>query len=298
MSLNSNIKVHFAIAPPDRDLPILKACGAEYMLFTAFPYIFPKKESYSYPNLVEARIPFKHAIMDSGLFTLMFGAMKGKEFDYAFLRSWMHRLVEFAKSTEFVSDISVVECDCQKLIGPEYAWELREEMRSLMPNRSIINVFHLEDGPDGFDRLVEFSDYIAISVPELRINRPKDYREMTATLARRARKMKPTIDIHLLGCTQKDMLLQNAKIATTSDSSSWSSAIRFGELNVSGRQYKVGQIKQEVRDHYWDEYLKARRNYGLKDPRESVAAKRHIATSFIQTKLCLRDYTRWCGPQD
>ena len=43
-----------------------------------------------------------------------------------------------------------------------------------IPNR-IINVFHIEDGQKGLDRLIEYSDYIALSVPELRILKKKEY---------------------------------------------------------------------------------------------------------------------------
>ena len=46
---------------------------------------------------------------------------------------------------------------------------LRENERNTFPNNRIINVFHKEDGKKGLERLIEFSDYIAISVPELRV---------------------------------------------------------------------------------------------------------------------------------
>lgn len=52
----------------------------------------------------------EHAIMDSGLFTLMFGADKGKH-DEEFLYTWMLKLVEFVKETGFTG--TCVEVDCQ-----------------------------------------------------------------------------------------------------------------------------------------------------------------------------------------
>ena len=69
-----------------------------------------------------------------------------------------------------------VEVDCQKILSPEIAWKFRKEMKRLLPDNRIINVFHLEDGKKGLDRLIDFSDYIAISVPELRIHKNRTYK--------------------------------------------------------------------------------------------------------------------------
>lgn len=111
--------------------------------------------------------------MDSGLFTLMFGADKGKR-DEAFLYTWMLKLVDFVKETGFKG--TCVEVDCQKILSPEMAWSFRKEMKRLLPNNRIINVFHLEDGKEGLNRMIDFSDYIAISVPELRIHKSCTYK--------------------------------------------------------------------------------------------------------------------------
>ena len=48
-------------------------------------------------------------------------------------------------------------------------------MKIELPDNRIINVFHIEDGMKGLDRLIEFSDYIAVSVPELRILGKKNH---------------------------------------------------------------------------------------------------------------------------
>lgn len=292
--MSSNCKVHFAIGrDEERDISALKLCGANYMLFTAYPYIKNKRESYKFENLVAKRANFKHVIVDSGLFTLMFGADKNKVLTADDLRDWMHRIVDFAKQNK-IPNASYVECDCQKLAGVELAWELRKEMRELLPGYDIMNVYHLEDGVEGFDRLVEFSDYIAISVPELRIHRGNSYKEMTHTLAKRARLMKPSIKIHLLGCTEKPMLIQNKDIATTADSSSWSSANRFGYIG----DIHCDRIKLEVREKLWNEYCQQRAALDLRPANPTPKMLRYIATQLIATRLCLDDYRKWCGSQD
>lgn len=168
----------------------------------------------------------KHVIMDSGLFTLMFGADKGKR-DEAFLYTWMLKLVDFVKETGFKG--TCVEVDCQKILSPETAWKFRKEMKRLLPDNRIINVFHLEDGNEGLDRLIEFSDYIAISVPELRIHKSCTYKKDVFNLTRYIKQKKPQIDIHLLGCTESGMLKDNS-FCTSADSTTWSAIVRWPKL--------------------------------------------------------------------
>ena len=96
-----------------------------------------------------------------------------------------------------------------------------------MPNR-IINVFHLEDGQEGLDRMIEFSNYIAISVPELRFMNKKEY---LYRLASYIKNKKPSIDIHLLGFTEKTNL-EKLKFCSSCDSSSWISGVRYGEVET------------------------------------------------------------------
>ena len=169
-----------------------------------------------------------HCIQDSGLFTLMFGSMKGKK-DEQLINRWYDELVQF--TLEHGQPVTCVEVDCQKVLGVEKAWEFRERMRKDLPNR-IINVYHFEDGQYGLDRMIEFSDYIAISVPELRILGKKDY---VYTLAKYIKKKKPSIDIHLLGCTEIELLVK-CLFCTSADSSTWTVPKRYGY--IKGRHVK------------------------------------------------------------
>lgn len=165
----NNVKIHFVLSDGLRFAAILRAADVHYSLFSCYNYIRNKNsnQDMKLSQVREDNSGFKHVIMDSGLFTMMFGADNHAPKTPEFMREWMHRICKFASQNKIKA--SIVECDCQKLISPEFAWELRQEMKTLLPNNEIINVFHLEDGEQGFKRLVDFSDYIAISVPELRI---------------------------------------------------------------------------------------------------------------------------------
>lgn len=178
-----------------------------------------------------------HTIQDSGLFTLMFGSQKSVQKDEALLNKWYDGLVRF--TIEHGAPVTCVEVDCQKLLGPAKAWEFRERLRRDLPKQNrIINVFHLEDGQKGLDRLIEYSEYIAISVPELRFAGKKN---MVPALARYIKNKKPGIDLHLLGCTELS-LLRECSFATSADSTSWKSGNRFGFLK--GRHIRT--LKREV----------------------------------------------------
>lgn len=238
LHLPDNIKVHFAAAENMGQFNALKTIGVRYFLYTAYPFIERKlfdkpkcpiiapKEWKSFP---EQYIPSyilhnsKHVIQDSGLFTLMFGSQKGKK-DETLLNKWYDALVEF--TLDNAPKATCVEVDCQKVLGVEKAWEFRLRMKRDLPNNRIINVFHLEDGQKGLDRLIEFAEYIAISVPELRFAGKKNH---TYQVARYIKNKKPGIDIHLLGCTELS-LLDKCKFCTSADSTSYTQSLRFGFL--------------------------------------------------------------------
>ena len=182
----NNIKVHFAGCEVQNQFVGVRELGVSYGLYTAFPFVermvFGKGKSPIMPlrgmNIPSLDIPrfcadnLKHCIQDSGLFTLMFGSCAGKH-DESIINKWYDALVEF--TLNHASESTCVEVDCQKVLGVNKAWEFRERMRIDLPNNRIINVFHWEDGKTGLDRLIEFSEYIAISVPELRVLGKKKY---------------------------------------------------------------------------------------------------------------------------
>ena len=296
-SLGENIKVHFAGAEGTDKAYFLHNAGVKYYLFTVLPFIMDQF-GIKWGNVETAKhmlayewLPkwANHIIMDSGLFTLMFGACRDVKPDEAFLRRYKDAIVEFVTAHKLWS-FTCVECDCQKLLGTELAWELRRQMREQLPNNRIINVFHYEDGKYGLDRLIEFSEYIAISVPELRIVKPKTYKEDTYRLASYIKEKKPEIDIHLLGGTEFEML-RRCRFCTSADSTSWSSVNRFG--NIMGNRTR--DLKPEKERALLENSKKLLEDMGV-DANEKLVI--YFTRYWISAHLYLKKYEQYAGPQD
>lgn len=295
----SNIKVHFAGS--DNSMPHTVAAnlaGVNYSLFTCYPFLKGKKidDDFTYgkekifvPRIIEGLR--NHIIMDSGLFTLMFGAEKGKPQTVESLTLWQDKTAKFLKQNALTC--SVVEIDCQKILGVKEAWYFRNRMREVMPNNRHINVFHLPDGMKGLDRLIEFSDYIAFSVPELRISRRGTYREDLRQLVYYTKNRKPEIDIHLLGCTEK-ALLQDNKFCSSADSTSWLAANRYGRLGY--KKYHVNDVKQSVRNKLQGDII---REFGKYQPC-AVTQKtiKYTQDAYLSAVIAKRKYELLCGNQD
>lgn len=288
-----NIKVHFAGCEVQNQFLGVRELGVRYSLYTAFPFvermIFGKGKSpimplrtMTNPSIEIPRLcakVSKHCIQDSGLFTLMFGSMAGKH-DEKIIYKWYDKLVEFTLAHN--NGATCVEVDCQKVLGTEAAWDLRQKLRNDLPNNRIINVFHLEDGMNGLDRLIEFSEYIAISVPELRKFGKKNY---VYHIASYIKKKKPTIDIHLLGCTELK-ILQQCNFCTSADSTTYIAGKRFGfikghhisSLNKSKCIELVGEKKYKKINEYNNEQN----------------------TNFLcaSIELLKKDYQKYAGNQD
>lgn len=228
------MRVHFAGAEVINQSIALKSLGIKNTLYTAFPFLERKVLGTALSPIMPCHLsenPYKqipewilkysdYCIQDSGLFTLMFGARQGK-IDYKVMSAWYDGLVEFTLNNS--KDIICVEVDCQKVLGVDAAWEFRKRLANDIPNR-IINVFHIEDGRKGLDRLIEYSDYIALSVPELRRARKRRY---LLDVAHYIKNKKPEIDIHLLGFTELSSM-RSLNFCTSCDSTSYTAAKRFG----------------------------------------------------------------------
>jgi hypothetical protein len=287
----SNLKVHFAGAEVMNQFYAVEQLGIRYSLYTAFPFlertVLQSKKSplmpcelkgreYDIPKYIASKS--KHCIQDSGLFTLMFGSHKGQK-DEKLMNAWYDGLVNFTLNNN--NGATCVEVDCQKILGVEKAWEYRQRLAKDIPNR-IINVFHKEDGQRGLDRLIEFSNYIAISVPELRFLGQKN---SVVKIANYIKNKKPTIDIHLLGCTELK-ILKELKFCSSADSTTYIAGKRYGY--IKGRHIntiKTQEVKKLVGDEVYD-YLRKWNN--------------EINTNF----LCLsihylnQEYTKYAGSQD
>lgn len=287
LHLPDNIKVHYAGIESGIHYKIAHSLGVNYFLYTAYPFVSrllkPKSDiskiDFSYLRFLSQHC--KHVIQDSGLFTLMFGAMKGKK-DSALMNRWYDKLIEFTLTCN--NGATVVEIDCQKVLGVQAAWDFRKRMREDLPKSNrIINVFHLEDGIKGLDRLIDFSEYIAISVPELRIAGKSCY---VNKIARYIKRRKPTIDIHLLGCTEKELLKENT-FCTSSDSTTWLSSIRYGYIKGRHiRNINSEKIKGLIGPDIYNDLSKT--NYKQRD----------LNALCLDITLLKKKYQEWCGNQN
>lgn len=301
--LGNNIKVHFAGA---EQLSIFESAlfsGVRYNLFTVFHFICGKFGITGFPCigvkdhgeqiriLKEHIAAERHTIMDSGLFTLMFGAKAGKR-DRPFIEKWTEALCQFVIENGITA--TCVEVDCQKVLGVPQSWEMRKRMRELMPKQRIINVFHIEDGRKGLDQLIEYADYIAISVPEMRIvyGMGKKYENAVIRYANYIKNAKPTIDIHLLGCTSK-RLLHECNFCTSADSTSWQSVNRFGQIKANGEAHHISAISPAVKADIARKLEEAFYARGISKQKTMD----YYAAYAIAAKCCLRDYTEWAGSQ-
>lgn len=287
MSLfGNNVKVHFAGAENDFSFS-LRAAGVKYALYSCFKYIESKKigDDFSLPPYIKKSFKsgFKNVIQDSGLFTLMFGAKKHVKIDRDFLIDWQDKLIELIVQNN-LNDVICVEIDCQKILGVKDAWFLRERMKSKLPNKQI-NVFHFEDGKEGLDRLIDFSDYIAISVPELRIIKPKTYRKDAVSLAEYCKSKNPKIDIHMLGCTEKRML-EDIKFCTSCDSTSWQQGFRYG------------YVKRRHINTMCPSYVKERKQIIEAISEKSFNVTDYHARASLCASICLNEYEKLAGSQN
>lgn len=295
--LGNNIKIHFAGAENVDFAYVLHDAGVNYFLFTVLPFIMGKfnikwgriTNAKKLEPQIELPKMSNHTIMDSGLFTLMFGACKSLRPDEKFIRSYKDAIVDFVNQNR-AYNITCVECDCQKLLGTQIAWELRKQMREQLPKNRIINVFHFEDGKSGLDSMIDFSEYIAISVPELRIIKPDTYKEDTYRIASYIKDRKPEIDIHLLGCTERAMLKQ-CSFATSSDSTTWQQINRYGAiLGKRTKNIKPERI-QESREHI---------SKLLQDMEIEPTEKRcsYYYLYWLAGKLLKKEYAKAAGSQE
>jgi len=287
----SNIKVHFAATENVNQFNALMGLGSNYSLYTVYPFlerVLFKKAKHpligcqykTKPNEIPQFIiqNSRHTIQDSGLFTLMFGSQGGKH-DKSFLDSYCDALIDFTNS--FGQGSTMVEMDTQKIFGVESAWEYRDRISKACKNR-MINVFHIEDGQKGLDRLIEYSDFIAISVPELRFAGKKNY---CINIANYIKNKKPSIDIHLLGCTEMK-LVQHLKFCTSCDSSSYTSGVRYGWINGK----RISRIIERS-----GEQLVGGECYNLMTQHISPS----IADALIlNIKSEMMKYEQYAGPQD
>ncbi|MCC8157481.1 MAG: hypothetical protein LIO54_09435 [Oscillospiraceae bacterium] len=293
-----NIKVHFAGSDGEENFyAALNAADVHYRLYSCYKYIVNKKpdDDFTLPenHVIRAQCRDQtHVIQDSGLFTLMFGAGKGQKQTIETLTVWQDKLIEFVRQNHITA--SIVEIDCQKVLGVEEAWYFRERMKKLLPESRQINVFHFEDGIKGLDRLIEFSDYIAVSVPEWRIVKAASHKHDIRYITHYIKNKKPDIDIHLLGCTDYKIIKEN-NFCSTCDSTSWLSGVKYGYVNDGVKKEHINHFKKDIFEQRQREVVRElnSRNIEIKGKLLNYTTNASICAT-----ICKDLYARSAGPQD
>lgn len=284
LHLPDNIKVHFASLEGACKITPVIEMGVSYGLYSAYPYVYKKifgKTKKATTSDLETTVllqqNMRHIIQDSGLFSLLYGKAKhlvNKETIF----KWYDALVEW--TLEHGQDFTIVEVDCQDVLGTELAWDLRYRMRKDLPNHRIMNVFHLSDGVKGLDRLIEFSDYIGVGSGSP-INSSATMYEVSSYIKAR----NPAIDIHLLGCTTLNTI-KKCKFCTSCDSISYLSPLRFGWIG----DYHISDLdSNKVKNMVGEEVWNTIRSYA-----NEVNTNTYCATIEMHKRL----YQKYCGNQD
>lgn len=198
----------------------------------------------------------QEVICDSGLFTMMFGAGKGKTYTYDDLLQYTKKYIETAKKFG-IEKLTIVEMDTHKILPLPKLYEFRKHFEDSGMN--VLYAWHREEGIDGLYRMAEKYDYIALSVPELRIlttGKAIRYQDVVHDLLHKIRKNVGRLPkIHLLGNTVMETMETN--LAYSCDSSSWT----YGVRHCRPTFYIDGKICLKYlgrkSDQKWHDYFKA-----------------------------------------
>lgn len=262
-----------------KHIALMNAEGVQYALYTAFPFVYKKLFSKSKTTTDKDRtIPItlegnmKHVIQDSGLFSMLYGS-KQHLCTSDIIYKWYDAYVEW--TLEHGQKFTVVELDCQDILGQKVAWELREQLRKDLPQHRIMNVFHYSDGVKGLDKLIEYTDYIGI---------PSKV-SYKYELAKYIKAKKQDIDIHLLGCTDV-LTLQRCNFCTSCDSISWVTPLMFGFMG----DYRIADLDEQKVKFFVGE--------GLFNRVKELFIEKNVPAYCASIEMCKRQYEKYCGNQD
>lgn len=298
------MKVHFAgLENKDFACVLIRCAGVRYGLFSVYYFIGeffglkPVRFKYCVPDVgAYLHKNCAHSIMDSGIFTLMLGAESGRR-DRKFLDTWQDKILEFVEVHKYPG--TVVEVDCQKILGVNDAWQMREQLRTRLPKHQVINVYHTEDGKEGLDRLIEFSDYLALSIPEAKKTRIPNLPEYLYRQACYIKSKKPDIKIHLLCCTDS-RIMRKLHFCDSCDSTSWQQVNRYGTGvfidPATDRPEKIGRTAYERNAVTLNEKTKIAL---AMDGMEPIGKKSTYYSNYWLNCLYLKNlYEKSAGPQD
>lgn len=193
-------------------------------------------------------------ICDSGLFTMMFGAGKGKTYTKSDILQYTKDYI-LAAHKFGVKKATFVEMDTHKILPLADLFEIRKMFED--SGLKVMYAWHKEEGIDGLYAMAEKYDYIALSIPELRIlckGKKIRYQDMTKDLLYKIKKnVKKFPKIHLLGNTVMETM--DTSLAYSCDSSSWTYGVRHARMtffhnNTICQKYFGKDTPKEWRDRF------------------------------------------------
>ena len=230
--VDSKMRIHFADARVVSRTKLLTLMAAHPYRLASYYYLKNMRDPTSTLKALVDRP--EHLIVDSGLYSLMFGSEQGSiPSTYEAYRDYTLRYIEDMQ--KWCPDCFIVEADTHRLLGMDATHRLREEFKPL--GSKVMYVWHQPEGLDGLEVLAREKDYIGIGLPELRMisNGGTSTVQQSGIVNRMARDLLRRVHaacgdspprIHLLGCTVKDLM--ETSLAWSCDSTSWLSGIRYG----------------------------------------------------------------------
>lgn len=193
-------------------------------------------------------------VMDSGLFTMMFGVGKGKVYTYKEIFEYTKRYVWYLNKIKYKG--VAVEMDVHKILGIKSLNKLRKYIEDNWDVNKTMFVWHKEEGMKGLVKMAERYKYIAFSIPELRIlamQRKEKVEVMLTTLFDIVKKkVKANPFIHLLGCAETRLMLNSNYYSV--DSTSWLSGVKYSRAKLfNGGRLQPVSIYSEEYHKYVDE---------------------------------------------
>ena len=209
-----------------------------YCLASYYNGILNQKDAQLSKVIIEMAKRGANWIMDSGLFTMMFGAESHRVFSAQDLHAYTDRYIETMQATGFPGDI--VEMDVHKVLGMGELKSFRDKFEQRWGTERTIFVWHREETEQGWRDMTKRYPYVALSIPELRIvcgRNAKLLKHFIAKMLTMAKEQNPNIKVHLLGCTQMNLLEQPHEGGAEVIDSNWVSDEKIGIhwLDIAGR---------------------------------------------------------------
>mgnify|MGYP001496408078 CR=1 FL=1 len=227
------MKIYFAGADGVRFIRPLLTVGVKYAL-TSYEAWNNKGNNHS--DLFNS-LPyneFESVIVDSGLFSYLWGKKAHIEYDKNFYYTYLDNYCKFIERSKF-ENMRYVELDVQEKLGVDFAWELRDKLVGRFDKNKIINVVHVVDGDP--TNLIVYADYLAVSVtPTIKKYGKEYYYKYINFIYKKA--LTSNTKIHLFGVTRPDDVTL-CYGATSCDSTSWLAQVKWG--NFKGHNYFYGK---------------------------------------------------------